>query len=253
MKIVKATLVILTAVFMAFHTQIFISHIEPNPVFSWLSACLIEGFIITLALSKRTPIRYLLLTLLFCISVVSASASFLVKNESILETFFTQKRLVQQLQDDLSRTREAYSFGAKYTTKTLARERALSDELREVLRGQKGDIALVNALIFFCFVLVIQATSVYISTTLKQASVSAQAPVPEHPKHLSETPVPEQRNTFSETPAETPDEAATETVEQITETGLDEQAKRLRESGKSYREIARELGIPVSRVYRLLK
>jgi DNA-binding NarL/FixJ family response regulator len=234
MKIIKAILVILTAVFMAYHTQIFISHIESNSVFSWIASCLIEGFIITLALSRRTPIRYLLLTLLFCISVVSASASFLVKNENLLNTFFTQKRLIQQLQDDLSQTRKAYSYGEKYTTKTLQRERALSDELREILKGQKGDIALVNALIFFMFVLVIQATSVYIATTLKQRSES----IIETPVETTKTPVVEQTKRQTETESKTPQET---------------QAKRLRENGKSYREIARELGIPVSRVYRILK
>jgi DNA-binding NarL/FixJ family response regulator len=238
MKIIKFTLVILTAVFMSYHTQIFISHIEPSPVFSWLAACLVEGFIITLALSKRTPIRYLLLTLLFCISVVSASASFLVKNENLLDTFFNQKRVIQQLQEDLNRTREAYSYGEKYTTKTLARERALSDELREILKGQKGDIVLVNALIFFCFVIVIQATSVYVATTLKQRpEAHIKTPV-----ETTETPVVEQAKRQTETESKT-----------LQKTSEIEQAMRLREQGKSYREIARELGIPVSRVYRILR
>jgi hypothetical protein len=188
MKIIKFTLVILTAIFMAFHTQIFVARIEPNPIFSWLASGLIEGFLITLAMSKRTPVRYLLLTLLFCISVVSASASFLMKNENILETFFTQKRVIQQLKEDLSQTRKAYEFGAKYTTKTLQRERQVMDELREVLRTQKGDVALVNAMIFFMFVLVIQATSIYVATTLKQRPEA-------HIKTPTET---------TETPTETP-------------------------------------------------
>jgi len=246
MKIVKAILVIATAIFMAFHTQIFVSRIEPNPIFSWLASCLIEGFIITLALSKRTPIRYLLLILLFCISVVSASASFLVKNENLLETFFTQKRVIQQLQEDLNRTRESYSYGEKYTTRTLQRERALSDELREILKGQKGDIALVNALIFFMFVLVIQATSVYVATTLKQASVSRtdtpiQTPIQRPIQQSIQTP-----DTGTDiTPIQSPD------VE--TDTDIKGIVRRLRLDGKTYRAIAKETGLSIAKIQRLLK
>jgi len=233
-KIIKFTLVILTAIFMAFHTQIFIARIEPSPVFSWLSSGLIEGFIIVLALSRRTPIRYGLLTLLFAISVVSASASFVVKNESILETFFTQKRIIKQLQSDLQETRKAYEFGRQYTTKTLARERALSDELREVLRGQKGDIALVNAMIFFMFVLVIQATSVYVATTLKQVSVSR-----------------------ADTPTQRPIQTAIQTADTVSDTAGDtdirDTVQRLRSEGKTYRAIAKETGLSISKIQRLLK
>jgi len=247
MRAIKAILVILTAIFMAYHTQIFIRHIEPNPVFSWLASCLIEGFLIVLAISKRTPIRYLLITLLFCISVVSASASFLVKNENLLETFFTQKRVIQQLQEDLNRTRESYSYGEKYTTRTLQRERALSDELREILKGQKGDIALVNALIFFCFVLIIQATSVYIATTLKQSFETE-----------NETGNETLFETENETVIETPETVKVKQPRRKVKRGVRrmvdiDRAKRLKEQGKSYREIAREIGIPVSKVYRLLK
>jgi len=249
MRVIKAGLVVLTAIFMAYHTQIFIARIEPNLAFSWLASCLIEGFIIVLALSKRTPIRYLLITLLFCISVISASASFLVKNENLLDTFFTQKRVIQQLQDDLSQTRKAYSYGEKYVTKTLQRERQVMDELREVLRGQKGDIALVNALIFFMFVLVIQATSVYVATTLKQGfETGNETPF--------ETPNETESETLNETVIETPVETAKVKRYKVKRSRqrIDlEQVKRLKEQGKSYREIARELGIPVSKVYRLLK
>jgi len=251
MRAIKAGLVVLTAIFMAYHTQIFIRHIEPNPVFSWLASYLIEGFIITLALSKRTPIRYLLMTLLFCISVVSASASFLVKNENLLDTFFNQKRVIQQLQEDLNRTREAYNLGRQYTTKTLARERALSDELREVLRVQKGDIALVNALIFFCFVLVIQATSVYVATTLKQSFETGN----ETPNETgNETPFETENETVIETPETVKVKQPRRKVKRGVRRRVDiDRAKQLKEQGKSYREIARELGIPASKVYRLLK
>jgi len=244
MRVIKAGLVVLTAIFMAYHTQIFIARIEPNLVFSWLASGLIEGFIITLALSKRTPIRYLLMTLLFCISVVSASASFLVKNENLLDTFFNQKRLIQQLQDDLSQTRKAYSYGEKYTTKTLQRERQVMDELRDVLRTQKGDIALVNALIFFIFVLVIQATSVYVATTLKQASILLGTDTPRR-----------YTDTVTDT-GDTPTDTVTDTPihpDDTVDTDIRDIVRRLRTEGKSYRVISKETGLSISKIQRLLK
>jgi len=247
MKIAKIVLVIFTAIFMAFHTQIFIRHIEPNLFFSWLAAGLIEGFLITLAVSKRTLIRYVLLAFLYLISVISASASFLVKNENLLEDFFTHKRVIEQLQLDIQETKKAYQFGEKYVTKTLARERALSDEMRELLKQQKGYLPLVQALVFFVFCLALQTASIYTATTLKQVSETFV----KHPSKQQTETAKLNFETGHEPPPETVRETPTETdSETLIET---EQVRRLREQGKSYREIAKEIGIPVSRVYRLMK
>jgi len=247
MKIVKIVLVVATAIFMAFHTQIFIKHIEPNLFFSWLASGLIEGFLVVLALSKSTLIRYLLLAFLYVISVVSASSSFLVRNENLLEDFFTHKRVIEQLQLDIQETKKAYQFGEKYVTKTLARERALSDEMREFLKQQKRYLPLAQAVVFFIFCLALQTASVYVATTLKQ-----------QPETGHETPVKQEAETVYETPHETPTETSGETpTETGRETGFEtpetEQVRRLREQGKSYREIAREMGIPLSKVYRILR
>lgn len=173
-------LVLATAVFMAFHTQIFISRIEPNYIFSWTASLVIEGFLISLALS-RTLISRILLIPLFCISVVAASASFIVQNERLLDQFFTQKRVVEQLKTDLSETQKAYQYGQRYTTKTLQRERQLQDELRAILKNQNGDITLVNSLIFLVLVLIMQSVSIYTAATLKNGKF--QKP----PAEISET------------------------------------------------------------------
>jgi hypothetical protein len=249
MKIVKLILVVATAVFMAFHTQIFVSRIEPNVIFSWTASLLIEGFIIVLALSKRTPIRYLLLILLFTISVVSASASFVAKNEKLLDQFFVQRRVISQLQNDLNQTQKAYQFGQKYTTKTLQRERQLQDELRQILTRQNGDLTLANALIFFCFVLVIQATSVYVATTLKHDMKQSRETVNRDSDTAGDT----VSETDSETPSDTPIETVSDTeLIQPYEIDIKGIVKRLRAEGKSYREIAKETRLSLSRVQRLL-
>jgi len=277
--------VIATAIFMAFHTQIFIAHVEPNPVFSWLASGLIEGFLLVLAMSKRTLIRYLLLAFLYLISVVSASASFVVKNENLLESFFTQKRLIGQLQEDLIQTRKAYLFGEKYTTKTLQRERALMDELREVLKSQKGYLPIIQSVVFFIFCLALQTASVYTATTLKQGIETGHetptvSPVSPSVSPAVSDPVSE-RYTSSDTPVsgsdtsavihstryngDTPPETVsvspavihpdTPTVSPDTEgdTPIRERVKELRRRGLSIRQIAAEMNISTSKVQRLLK
>lgn len=166
--IFRILLVLATAIFVAFHTQIFISKIEPNFIFSWLAAFLIEGFLISLAVTQ-TAIARLLLIPLFLISVISASASFVVKNEQLLNDFFQDRRLAEQLKADIAdEAKNQVSLSAKYTTKTLVRERVLKDELLQILKGRNGDIALINALIFLILVLVMQAVSLYTAMTFKR-------------------------------------------------------------------------------------
>lgn len=162
-------LVLATAVFMAFHTQIFISRIEPNFIFSWTASLIIEGFLISLTIS-RTLISRILIIPLFVISVVAASASFIVQNERLLDQFFTQKRVIEQLKTDLSATQKAYQYGERYTTKTLQRDRQLQDDLRAIMKAQNGDITLINSLIFLILVLVMQSVSIFTAATLKNGN-----------------------------------------------------------------------------------
>lgn len=169
LTVFRIFLVLATAIFMAFHTQIFISRIEPNFIFSWTASLVIEGFLISLALSK-TLISRILIIPLFCISVIAASASFVVQNERLLDQFFTQKRVIEQLKTDLSETQKAYDYGQRYTTKTLQRERQIQDELRAILKTQNGDITLINSLIFLVLVLIMQSVSIYTATTLKNGN-----------------------------------------------------------------------------------
>lgn len=167
-------LVLATAAFMAFHTQIFIARIEPNFIFSWTASLVIEGFLISLALS-RTVISRILIIPLFLISVITASASFIVNNQALLDQFFTQKRVIEQLKSDIAETQKQFSLSEKYTTKTLLRERKLKDELQQVLRGQNGDIVLINSLIFLLLVLVMQSVSIYTAATLKNGKFQKPA------------------------------------------------------------------------------
>jgi DNA-binding transcriptional regulator YiaG len=199
MRYFRLLLVIATAIFMAFHTQIFISRIEPNVIFSWTASLLIEGFLISLALSKTLVSRILIIPL-FCISVVAASASFIVQNEQLLNQFFTQKRVIEQVKSDLSETQKAYSLGQKYTTKTLQRERQLQDELRAILKNQNGDITLASSIVFFVLVLVVQSVSIYTAASLK--GIKSQ----ENRENNNDVP---ERFTYPET---------TETLKQVSET-----------------------------------
>jgi hypothetical protein len=162
----RMILVLITALFMAYHVQIFVYRIEPNLIFAWTAALLIEGFLISLALQKTIASRILLIPL-FLISVIAASASFIVQNEQLLDQFFTQKRVIEQIKTDLYQTQKAYELGERYITRTLQRERALRDELRAIMRDKTGDITLVNSLIFFFIILVVQSANVYTATSLK--------------------------------------------------------------------------------------
>jgi DNA-binding transcriptional regulator YiaG len=245
---------------MAFHTQIFIARIEPNPVFAWLISLLIECFLISLAMARKTIISGILIALLFVISVIAASASFVAKNEQMLNQFFTQKRVIEQLQNDLSATQKAYEFGQRYTTKTLQREQQLQDELREVLKTQNGDITLANAAIFFCIVLVVQSVSIYTASTLKQRTETdietTETTITETLKQPTET-----TETLIVSDAETDNEIdvglVTETDAEITETGREIPAEKgSAETLKvpmTVSEIARVSGISKSTVSRYLR
>jgi hypothetical protein len=84
--IFRIILVTATAGFMAFHTQKFIYRVEPNAAFAWLASFLIECMLISLALMRTFTSRILLIPV-FLISVISASMSFIVKNEVVMESF----------------------------------------------------------------------------------------------------------------------------------------------------------------------
>ena len=160
---------------MAYHTQIFIVRIEPNEVFAWTASLLIEGMLISLALAKGW-VRLWLIPL-FIISVLAASASFVVRNEGTLEQFIEGKeaqaqasQTVETLKQDLAETHKAFTLGDRYTTKTLQRERQIRDRLEQVLasgKGQAGHMTLFNSLLFLVLVLVLQGVSVSTAMTLK--------------------------------------------------------------------------------------
>lgn len=173
--IFRVVLVSLTGCFMAYHTQIFISRIEPNLWFSWLASLLIEAFLISLAIAHTWVSRGLLVPL-FLISVMSASASFIVSNETLLSNYFTGKKVISQIEKDINETQKEFMLDAKYTTKTLQRERQLKDELAEKLKNQTGDLTLINSFLFLIFVFILQLVSVYTAMHLK-ISLKRQAEI----------------------------------------------------------------------------
>ncbi|MGD0282725.1 MAG: hypothetical protein ABSB95_10220 [Dissulfurispiraceae bacterium] len=166
----RTILVAATAFFMAFHTETFISRIEPNVTLAWLAAGLIEGMLISLAL-MRSYIARILIVPLFLISVLAASMSFVVKNENLLNGFFQNQRVMDQLKRDLSDTERDFQRGDKYTTKTLQRSRQLQDQMLLALNSQNGWMPLFNAGVFLVLVLVLQGVSVYTAMTLKNTLI----------------------------------------------------------------------------------
>ncbi len=173
--IFRIIIVVATAAFMAYHTQIFISRIEPNRTFAWLASVLIEAMIISLALMKTWGSRVSLVPLFF-ISVMAASASFVVKNEVVLEQFIQNReaeaknrQAVELLNRNLVQTQKELELDDRYTTKTLQRERQIEDRLEQVLaaKGPDGHLTLFNSLLFLVLVLVLQWVSVYTAMYLK--------------------------------------------------------------------------------------
>lgn len=166
----RTILVAATAFFMAFHTQIFISRVEPNVTLAWLAAGLIEGMLISLALMRSIISRVLIIPL-FLISVAVASMSFVVRNESLLGSFFQNQQVMDQLKHDLSDTEKDFQRGDKYTTKTLQRSRQIKDQMLLTLNNQNGYMPLFDAGVFLVLVLTLQGVSVYTAMTLKNALI----------------------------------------------------------------------------------
>ncbi len=126
---------------------------------------------------------------LFLISVLAASMSFVIKNESLLESFFQTReaqaqvgQTVELLRQDLEQTQKEFGLGGKYTTSTLKRERAIKDQIAQVMltaKGKTGQLTLFNSAVFLVLVLVLQLVSVYTAMTLKAgigSSMEAQIP-----------------------------------------------------------------------------
>jgi lambda repressor-like predicted transcriptional regulator len=122
----------------------------------------------------------------------------------------TQKRVIEQLEKDLKATQKAYEFGERYITRTLQRERQLRDELRAIMREKEGDITLINSLIFFLIILVVQSANVYTAMSLKNEKLQKQT------AEISEVSMPEIKS-FHEVSVETFPETL-ETPETFTET-----------------------------------
>jgi len=268
-------LVLATGFFMAYHTQIFISRIEPNPLFSWLASIVIEGFLISLALSK-TVLSRILLVPVFLVSVIAASASFVVQNEKLLDNFFRDRRVIEQLEKHLQEIKDDYQFGQKYITKTLQRERQLQDELREILKKQEGEVTIFNALTFFIFILVMQTSSVYTAATLKSSfrEFSAEVSIENRTENSQKKTVILEPN-FQNFSTEFSVENRTENLQKKTEnygtepstitspstpTALSDEDKKVivtrlkkaRQNGKKLEDLARETGLSVSTLSKVL-
>ena len=231
----RIILITATASFMAFHTEKFISHIEPNIAFAWIAAGLIEGMLISLAL-MRTRIARILLIPLFLISVLAASMSFIAKNENLINSFIQKRQMVEQFKSDLLDTQKDFDRGARYTTRTLQRSRELKDQIEQALRNQEGDMALVNSCVFFILVLVLQGVSLYTAMTLKSllshcpvSSVSIESSAQFH-DNKDET-----SNTLSEN---TPDKA---------------EILKLKMQGLKPGEISKRVGLSRATIYRIIK
>jgi len=86
----KIILVAATAIFMTFHIEKFMAHVDPRAVFAWPAASLIEEMLISLAL-MRTWISIILIIPLFLISVLFASiipiGQFLIVHNSNIALF----------------------------------------------------------------------------------------------------------------------------------------------------------------------
>lgn len=240
-----------TALFMAYHTSVFIQSIESSKVLAWLLAFLIEGFLMNLAF-MRTFLSRVLLIPLFLISVLSASASFVAQNEQLLESLIGQKAMIEQIRQDLKSTQQAYVFGEKYITKTLQRERMLQDQLREIVSHRTGYIALWKAIVFFVLVLILQSVSVYTAMSLKN-DISPDIRSKKMTEKDSEVPV-----SATETPAETSVSALvqrgeTDINETATETSTDTDILAPLSVSKTPEELARMTGLSKSTVYRFLR
>jgi len=261
-----------TASFMAFHTSIFISRIEPNLTFAWLASFLIEAMLISLAL-MRTWVSRVLLIPLFLISVMAASASFVVKNEGTLEQFIQSReaqaqtgQTVESLKSDLAETQKEFDLGAKYTTSTLKRERVIKDRIEQVMstaKGQAGQLTLFNSAMFFVLVLVLQLVSIYTAMSLKNglshtALSQSQASETTAVSHETVRQACENRRKGGAEKLETEevesqDLSTGENQKSGDGSSAAEEVLRLKAQGMKPDDIAKQTGLSRATVYRLLK
>ena len=265
--IFRIILVTATAAFMAFHTQKFISRIEPDIAFAWLASLLIEGMLISLALMRTWASRAMLIPL-FLISVMAASASFIVKNEVLLEQFFQNREAAEQsrqsielLNRDLKSTEKEFNLGSKYTTSTLRRERQIKDQIAQILMTatkQDGHLILLNSALFFVLVLVLQGVSVFTAMSLKKGfsqfpvSLSQAGETQEVSYETVRQACENRRNGDSEVP-ETQDLDFDDTQKPEDRSALSEGVLRLKAQGVKPDEIARQTGLSRATIYRILK
>ena len=163
----RVFLVISIGLFVAFHTSVFIHHIEPNLYLSWLCAIAIEGMLVSLAIMQTRYSKVLIIPL-FLVSVLSASFSFIVKNEDILNSFLSSKKAIELLQKDLQQTREELqTLSNRYTTKSLQRERKIKDMMLEYVTSNQGEMVLMKSIVFLILIFVLQLSSLYTAASLK--------------------------------------------------------------------------------------
>lgn len=271
MKIFKLTIVIFTSLFMSYHTQIFLQSIEPNLIFSWIAALLVEMMIMSLAMSiKRHKASLIFLIPLYVVSTVAASSSFIASNEQELKKLFTQKQQIALIQQDLQRTQQGYSLGKKYISRTLERERKLYDMLHQLTAQTSGTITVAKAIIFFIFVTIIQASSIYIASTLTatETVITTQTETLKQPIETDKTVMPEtpetgetvidkietkEKTEIEENSRESKDNASSTVLDSDKNESLKEKVLKLKQQGKSYRQIAQQLHISPAKVARLLK
>lgn len=196
----KVALITATAIFVAFHTVIFIQTIDPNPYLSWVLSLSIEGFLVILSMQRSWTAK-LLLVPLFCISVVASSASFIIKNEDSLNKFLnlntiraaeikmeeSQKRIgqqrqeaVKQLKQDIAETQaQIQNLDGAYFTKSLQRERKLKDLLigkmseGEQLPARADMVDYLTAyqsIVFLFIILIVQAVIEKVGKALNSLS-----------------------------------------------------------------------------------
>lgn len=266
---IKIILIISTALFVSFHTVIFIKSIEPSPYLAWILAAVIEGFLITLAIQK-TIVSKLLLIPLFCISVLSSSASFVVKNEDDLLKFLNHKTLTQsntiltdkkesliqkqikQIEKDItSAEKELETMDRRYTTKTLERKRKLEDMLQSKIEEAKSEtntyqpVSFINyitpykALIFLIIVFVLQSVSLYTASHMKNG--------------LALTEISKERTeTSTEISTENPKEISTEKGNEIDKEKVISLLKSYKKTGKSLSDLSKKIGISTSTLSKAL-
>jgi len=171
MRLFKALTVVGISTFIAFHSQQFLRLLEPNVVFAWLAAILIECVIIILAL-ESTKLSKLLLILVVCISVGAATGSFLSSHGDLLEKLLVKRAAVELLERDVMLTQQEGALKEKYLTKSIRRSRALRDELYKWITQSEGTYTVGYKLgAFFLLIFILQISNVYIASSLKSGKL----------------------------------------------------------------------------------